>query len=317
MNTGMNQLCAGIDIGGTSVKFGLFTPDGNLIQKWSIPTRTEANGCHILEDIACSLKETLHGLGLSLKNLTGAGMGIPGLVLPGGYVEICANLGWKSLNPQEILSGLLDGLPVRCENDANVAALGEVWQGGGRKYQDMVMITLGTGIGGGVILGGKIRSGKEGLCGELGHIHIIEEETESCGCGGIGCLEQAASATGIVRTANRLLNASNRPSLLRGKETVTAKDVIDAAKAGDAISTEALDRGCRYLGWVMSAVTMTIEPEAYVIGGGLSAAGTFLTDKIRHYHEAFTPLIREKIPVLLAELGNDAGIYGAARLILI
>lgn len=306
----------GIDLGGTSTKLGLFDQDGTLVFSWAVPTRTNDNGSHILEDIAESIRQTLLDRSLSLSDISGIGMGIPGLVLAGGYVEVCANLGWKDTNPQKDLSALLDGIPVFCENDANIAAFGEMWQGSGKSFRDMVMITLGTGIGGAVILDGKIRAGRECLCGELGHIHIVEEETEPCTCGGIGCLQQVASAPGIVRTAKRLLNDPNIVSVLKNKSELTAKDVLDAAKENDPVASQAVEHACRYLGWILSGVTMTIEPEAYMIGGGLSAAGSFLTDKIRHYHNLFTPVVRRKPDFVIASLGNNAGIYGAAGLAL-
>ena len=195
----MNRKCIGIDIGGTSVKIGIFETDGTLIDKWEIPTRKENNGENILSDIAASIKNKLSESGIPISDIEGAGMGLPGPVLENGYVEFCVNLGWKAMNPQDILSGLLDGMPVRSANDANVAALGELWQGGGKGYKDMVMVTLGTGVGGGIILNGKIWTGMQGVGGEIGHIHVKDGETEHCGCGNQGCLEQYASATGIAR----------------------------------------------------------------------------------------------------------------------
>ena len=316
MQKNSNCHLIGIDLGGTSTKLGLFDSDGTLLFSWAISTRIDDNGGHILEDIACSIRETLAGRGLSLADIAGIGMGIPGLVLSGGYVEVCANLGWKDTNPQEDLSALLDCISVFCENDANIAAFGEMWQGSGKAFRDMVMITLGTGIGGAVILDGKIRAGRECLCGELGHIHIIEDETEPCTCGGVGCLQQAASAPGIIRTAKRLLAEPDAVSTLKDNPEITAKDVIDAAKENDPVASQAVERACRYLGWILSGVTMTIEPEAYIVGGGLSAAGSFLIDKIRHYHDLFTPVVRRKPDFVIAALGNNAGIYGAAGLAL-
>lgn len=313
----MNRKYVGIDIGGTSVKTGLFEADGTLLEKWEVPTRKEEGGKYILEDVAASIKSRLAGRGLSLKDVAGAGMGLPGPVLPDGYVEVCVNLGWKAMNPQEILSGLLDGIPVKSGNDANVAALGEMWQGGGRGYHDLVMVTLGTGVGGGIILNQKILTGNQGVGGEIGHIHVRDEETEHCNCGGTGCLEQVASATGIAREARRILKRSSRPSALRGREeTLTVKDVLDAAKAGDELALETVDTACRYLGLVLAQISMVLDPQIYVIGGGVSRAGTFLTDRIQRYHDQLTPLARKKARVVLAELGNDAGIYGAARMIL-
>lgn len=313
----MNQKCIGIDIGGTTVKIGIFETDGTLLEKWEIPTRKEDGGRYILEDVAASIRKRIKSMGLSLKDMKGAGMGLPGPVLPDGYVEVCVNLGWKALNPQEILSGLLDGLPVKSTNDANVAALGEMWQGGGKDYKDLVMVTLGTGVGGGIILDGKILNGTQGVGGEIGHIHVRDEEMEFCNCGGRGCLEQVASATGIAREAYRVLERDTSPSVLREKKgRLTARDVLDAAKEGDGPALEVVETACRYLGLVLSQTTMILDPQIYLVGGGVSKAGTFLTEKIQKYHDELTPHARKKAKIMLAKLGNDAGIYGAAKMIL-
>lgn len=312
----MGQKCIGIDIGGTTVKIGIFTAAGEILKKWEIPTRKEENGKNILGDIARSIKETAKEMGLPLSDFTGAGMGLPGPVEPDGHIPFCVNLGWKEGNPQEELTGLLDGMPVKSGNDANVAALGEMWRGGGIGFKNLVMVTLGTGVGGGVILNEQIWPGTHGVGGEIGHIHVIEGEEESCNCSGKGCLEQAASATGIVRVASRRLAADSRPSSLREIKDLTAKDVLDEAKKGDALALESVETSCRYLGWVLASVTMVLDPEAYIIGGGVSKAGTFLTEKIQKYHDELSPMATRKAKVVLAKLGNDAGIYGAARLIL-
>jgi len=313
----MEQKCIGIDIGGTTVKIGIFETDGTVFEKWEIPTRKENGGAHILEDIAASIKEKAKALGMELSDFMGAGMGLPGPVLDNGYVEFCVNLGWKAMNPQEILSGLLDGMPVKSANDANVAALGEMWQGGGRGYKNAVMVTLGTGVGGGIILNEKIWAGMQGVAGEIGHIHVVDGEKEQCNCGGHGCLEQVASATGIARVAKRILAADeSRASSLRSVENVTAKDVLDAAKAGDELALESIHTSCRYLGTAMAAITMVVDPEAYIIGGGVSKAGSFLTDIIKKYHDDMSWMATKKADVVLATLGNDAGIYGAAKLVL-
>ena len=311
----MSQKCIGIDIGGTTVKIGIFTTEGTLLEKWEVPTRTEEDGKYILGDIAASIKEKIAEWNMPLSDFLGAGIGLPGPVEPDGHIPFCVNLGWKEGNPQEELSGLL-GIPVKSGNDANVAALGEMWQGGGRGYKDLVMVTLGTGVGSGIILNEQIRAGVKGVAGEVGHMHIMEDETERCNCGGCGCLEQAASATGIVRVATRILAAEETPSALRELEVITAKDVLDAAKAGDELALKSINKSMRYLGWAMASITMVVDPEAYIIGGGVSKAGTFLTDMIQKYHDTMSPMSTQKAKVVLAELGNDAGIYGAAKLVL-
>ncbi|MCI8512183.1 MAG: ROK family glucokinase [Lachnospiraceae bacterium] len=312
----MNRNVIGIDIGGTTVKLGIFEAGGTLVTKWEIPTRKAAGGKDILPDIAASVRQKTAELKGALSDYAGAGLGMPGPVLPDGHVDFCVNLGWGAMNPQEILSGLLDGLPVKSGNDANVAALGEAWQGGGRGYKNLVMVTLGTGVGGGVILDGRIWPGTRGVGGEIGHMHILDGETERCNCGGYGCLEQAASATGFVRIAKRTLASGTQPSALRNIPEPTAKDVLDLAKKGDALALESVETSCRYLGWALASVTMVLDPEAYLIGGGVSRAGTFLTEKIRRYHDELSPMSTKKPKILLATLGNDAGIYGAAKLAL-
>ena len=212
----MGMKCIGVDVGGTSVKMGIFETTGELLDKWEVKTRKEENGKYILPDVAASIREKVSAMGLDLKtDIAGAGLGVPGPVMPDGSVEVCVNLGWKNVNPQKELSALLDGIPVKSGNDANVAALGEMWQGGGKGYSDLVMVTLGTGVGGGIIIDGKIVAGSHGAGGEIGHALVVRDEAEKCNCGNHGCLEQYASATGIVRVAGRMLAASDDDSTLR------------------------------------------------------------------------------------------------------
>ena len=313
----MSKKCIGVDVGGTSVKLGLFELDGTLVDKWEVPTRKEEGGKYILGDVAASIRRVLGEKNIDLEDVAGAGLGVPGPVMPDGYVEVCVNLGWRDMNPQRELSALLDGLPVKSGNDANVAALGEMWQGGGKGYTDIVMVTLGTGVGGGVIIDEKIVAGKHGLGGEIGHIHVRDEETEHCNCGGVGCVEQIASATGIAREARRRMAASDVPSAMRKYgDSITAKDVLDEARAGDAMALEVVELVGRYLGVMLAQVAMTVDPEIFVIGGGVSRAGQFLIDVIWKYYDHYSPISQNKGKIGLATLGNDAGIYGAARLML-
>lgn len=313
----MGTKCIGVDVGGTSVKVGLFETTGELLDKWEVPTRKEENGKYILEDVAASIKEKLAEKGIDMNDVEGAGLGVPGPIMPDGYVEVCVNLGWREINPVRVLSDLLDGLPVRGGNDANVAALGEMWQGGGKGYTDLVMLTLGTGVGGGVIIDEKIIAGKHGLAGEIGHIHIRDEETERCNCGGVGCVEQIGSATGIAREARRKMAASDMPSAMREfGDDITAKDVLDAAKAGDALAMEVVEIVGHYLGLACAQAALTVDPEIFVIGGGVSKAGQFLIDVIDKHYARFMTISENRAVIGLAQLGNDAGIYGAARLVL-
>ena len=312
----MKKYCFGIDVGGTTVKMGLFTTEGELLDKWEIPTRKEDGGAYILNDVAASVEAKLAEKNIAKEDVAGAGIGVPGPTLDTGYVSICVNLGWKDKNPANELSELLS-IPVKAGNDANVAALGEMWKGGGEGYLDVVLLTLGTGVGGGIIIDGEIAPTHRGVGGELGHITVNPDEEATCNCGNHGCLEQYASATGVVRIAKKLLAASKEESSLRTLETVTAKDVFDAAKAGDHLAVEAVEVLGKYLGLVVANVALTVDPDVFVIGGGVSKAGQVLIDVITKYYHKFAKIIGDnKAKVVLAKLGNDAGIYGAARMVL-
>ena len=312
----MKKYCFGIDVGGTTVKMGLFTTEGELLDKWEIPTRKEDGGAYILNDVAASVEAKLAKKNIEKEDVAGAGIGVPGPTLDTGYVSICVNLGWKDKNPANELSELLS-IPVKAGNDANVAALGEMWKGGGEGYLDVVLLTLGTGVGGGIIINGEIAPSHRGVGGELGHITVNPDEEATCNCGNHGCLEQYASATGVVRIAKKLLAASKEESSLRTLETVTAKDVFDAAKAGDHLAVEAVEVLGKYLGLVVANVALTVDPDVFVIGGGVSKAGQVLIDVITKYYHKFAKIIGDnKAKVVLAKLGNDAGIYGAARMVL-
>ena len=312
----MKKYCFGIDVGGTTVKMGLFTTEGELLDKWEIPTRKEDGGAYILNDVAASVEAKLTEKNIAKEDVAGAGIGVPGPTLDTGYVSICVNLGWKDKNPANELSELLS-IPVKAGNDANVAALGEMWKGGGEGYLDVVLLTLGTGVGGGIIINGEIAPSHRGVGGELGHITVNPDEEATCNCGNHGCLEQYASATGVVRIAKKLLAASKEESSLRTLETVTAKDVFDAAKTGGHLAVEAVEVLGKYLGLVVANVALTVDPDVFVIGGGVSKAGQVLIDVITKYYHKFAKIIGDnKAKVVLAKLGNDAGIYGAARMVL-
>ena len=310
------KYCFGIDIGGTTVKLGLFQEDGKIRDKWEIKTRIEEKGRNILPDIAKSLMNRLEKEGISKEEVTGIGIGVPAPITEEGFVKSTANLGWEEKNVKAEMEELT-GIRTATGNDANVAALGEMWLGGGRGCKNMIMVTLGTGVGGGILIGGRILTGAHGAGGEIGHLCVNYGETEKCGCGNYGCLEQYASATGVVRIANKLLAASKEESSLRTLETVTAKDVFDAAKAGDHLAVEAVEVLGKYLGLVVANVALTVDPDVFVIGGGVSKAGQVLIDVITKYYHKFAKIIGDnKAKVVLAKLGDDAGIYGAARMVL-
>ena len=305
----------GVDIGGTTVKLGLFRTDGTLLDKWEIPTRTEDDGAHILPDVAEAIKGKIAEKAIDPSDVQGVGVGVPGPVTPEGIVRKCVNLGWGVFNVEDTLSELT-GYPVKAGNDANVAALGEMWQGAGKGSENIVMVTLGTGVGGGVIIGGHVVAGATGAGGEIGHIPVNAQETETCGCGKTGCLEQYASATGVVRLTKRALAASDQPSSLRSLTEVTAKDTFDAAKAGDALALEVIEQFGEILGRALAAIACVINPEVFVIGGGVSKAGTIITDVVAKYYVPNAFHACREAQFKLAELGNDAGIYGCVRMIL-
>ena len=311
----MKKYCIGVDVGGTSVKLGLFYHNGTVLKKWEIPTRKDKKGSNIIPDIAASIRSELVNEQIPLSEISGAGMGVPGPTMSNGYVSKCVNLGWVDCNPAEELSELL-GIPVKAGNDANVAALGEAWKGGAEGFQDVVMVTLGTGVGGGVIMNGKIVAGNRGLGGELGHITVSRDESEKCNCGNKGCLEQYASATGVVKIAKRLLAERYSDSMIRNVEHLSAKKIFDAAKKKDGIAVEAVETLANYLGMAMATVTLTIDPDVFVIGGGVSNAGEILVNTIEHYYKKYLSISEKRAKIVLASLGNDAGIYGAARMVL-
>lgn len=312
----MKKYCFGIDVGGTTVKIGLFETAGVLVDKWEIPTRTENFGENILADICDSLDGKLIERKIGLDEVEGLGIGLPGPVLADGTVLQCVNLGWGTFNVAEKLSVMFHDIPVKAGNDANVAALGEAWKGGGKDYDDIVMITLGTGVGGGVIVGGKIITGYNGGAGEIGHMHMDDEETVQCNCGRKGCLEQYASATGVVRLAKRYMEASDEDTKMRDfGDEITAKDVFDLAKAGDFGAIEVVHKMGRYLGKAISHIAAVMNPQAFIIGGGVSKAGRFLIDAIKDVYRETCFSACGDAALRLAELGNDAGMYGSAALV--
>ncbi len=307
----MAKYVFGVDIGGTTVKIGIFTDDGKLLDKWEIPTRTDEGGKYILSDIAESVEDRRVEMGIDKKDVLGVGMGVPGPVRADGTVLRCVNLGWGIFNVEEELSKLT-GYVVKAGNDANMAALGEMWQGGGKGHRNIVMVTLGTGVGGGIIINGKMISGVNGAGGEIGHICVNDSETEKCGCGNTGCLEQYTSATGIVRSANILLNTTDKPSKLRTVQYISAKEIFDAAKDGDELAASLVENHGKVLGKALAQIACVVDPEIFVIGGGVSRAGEVLVDTTKKYFLEYAFHACRTTQFALATLGNDAGIYGGA-----
>ena len=303
----------GVDVGGTTVKLAFFREDGQMLDKWEIPTRTEDSGSRILPDIAASVTEYLEEKNIPKESLLGIGMGVPGAVTPLGIVNKCINLGWGVVDARSELE-TLTGLPVKVGNDATVAALGECWKGGGKGCDTMALVTLGTGVGGGIVAGGKVIHGAHGAGGEIGHIVLEPAETERCNCGHFGCAEQYCSATGIVRLANKALAATDAPSKLRGRE-LTCKDIFDAARENDPLARQVLEQVYDYLARLTSHVCNVVNPEVVVFGGGVSKAGAPLLEGVSRHLPKYIFHAASSVELHLATLGNDAGSYGAFRLI--
>ncbi len=313
----MGQYAFGIDVGGTTIKLGVFdTGYGELLEKWEIPTRKEDNGKHILEDVAASVKSKMCEKGWTDAEVAGVGIGVPGPVLSNGVVDGAVNLRWGVVDVARTLSELLNGMPVKVGNDANVAALGEQWKGGGKGYQNIIMVTLGTGVGGGIILNGKILPGAHGAGGEIGHMLVSHHETEFCNCGKKGCLEQFASASGIVRIARKQIAANQEKTNLCNNEWLSAKIIFDEAKKGDALALSVVDAFGKKLGEGLAMINAVIDPDAVVIGGGVSKAGQVVLDVVEKYYMPAAFHACRKMVFRLAELGNDAGMYGAVRMVL-
>ncbi len=311
----MKKYGFGVDVGGTTIKMGFFETSGKLIDKWEIKTDTSNGGENILSDIAKAIDNKLAQEGISKNDVQGVGVGVPGPVNSKGIVLKCVNLGWGVFNVEEELASLT-GLKVKAGNDANVAALGEMWQGAGKGSEDMVMVTLGTGVGGGIIVDGKVIAGANGAGGEIGHITVNNDEIEACNCGQYGCLEQYTSATGIVRMAKRKLAKTDEETSLRAVEELSAKTIFDEAKKGDKIAGELVEELGKILGGTLSNIAAVTNPEVIVIGGGVSKAGQILIDTIhKHFTESVFHACKDT-RFALAGLGNDAGMYGCVKMLL-
>lgn len=313
----MKEYAFGIDLGGTTAKIGLFTTTGNLLEKWEVPTDTSDQGVRILPNLAAAVQDKMAQRSLSPDQIEGVGLGVPGPVQDSSVVAIvCANLGgWGDCDAGAQLSQLLGGLRVQVGNDANVAALGEIWMGAAKGCRSAVMVTLGTGVGGGVVADGKLIEGAHGAGGEIGHITVNPQETAQCGCGKHGCLEQYSSATGVVRCMNKLLEQNpDVPCTLRGRD-FAAKDVFDAARSGDKLAQQEVEDMTLTLALALGNIAAITDPEMFLVGGGVARAGDVLLEPLSRHYQANAFLSCRNTPIRLASLGNDAGIYGAVRLI--
>lgn len=310
----MKDYYFGVDVGGTTIKMGLYSQKSSWVKKWEIPTRKENGGMYVLDDIAAAVYAAQQEFDLDNTRTAGIGIGVPGPVLKKSIVNGCVNVGWDVVNVSEEL-GKRTGLPVYVENDANIAALGEQWKGAGKDYQSVALLTLGTGVGGGIILDGKIVSGFQGGGGEVGHLPVVRDAVRSCNCGKADCVELAGSATGVLNCAKQLLSETDEPSAMRDIENLSAKDVCDCCAAGDALAQKCIDRAADALGTALACIGCIVNPEAFLFGGGMAAAGDILLEPIGRVYNAkvFPPL--RGTPILQATLGNEAGITGAVRLV--
>lgn len=304
----------GVDVGGTTVKIGLFEQAETLLERFEIPTHTENGGARILPEIAEAIAGVLAKRGIAKEDVVGVGIGVPGPVAPDGTVNRCVNLNWGVFNLHKELSALT-GMRVKAGNDANCAALGEHWKGGGMGCRSTVFVTLGTGIGGGVIIDGMILGGAHGVGGEIGHSTVNTPDPYPCTCGKRGCVEQYASANAVVRQTKERLAASDEASVLRGRRDVTCKDVFTAAKGGDRLAEEVLEQSFDYLGEALASACCVADPERIILGGGMSKAGTYLLERVERHFKKYMFHACKGTEFSLAVLGNDAGIYGAFRLL--
>lgn len=300
----------GVDIGGTQIKIGYFSQEGELLHKWAVNTDLADCGTRIIPAIAQEIRSYSAEHGIEQEQIGGIGMGIPGPVDCDGHVKVCVNLNWRNFNPVKEMEKALPGVYAAAENDANLAALGEYYKGAGKKYSSMMLVTLGTGVGGGIVLDGKVLSGAHGIAGEIGHITTHQEEYEKCNCGNVGCVDQFASATGMVRIMKNLIEFSETPSKLQEKEELTAKDICDSAANGDVLAAECLEICMGALGEGLAVFSHAFDPEAYIIGGGVSKAGQLIIDAIEKEYKKHLFLIDRGADIRLAALGNDAGIIG-------
>ena len=305
----------GVDLGGTTVKIAYFDENGTMLSKWEIPTVTTGGGVQILPDIAASIKNYMVEHDVAASSIVGIGIGVPGPVDGKGVVNKCINLGWGVFNISEALSELT-GFPVKAGNDANVAALGEYWKGGGQGCDNMVFATLGTGVGGGIVIDGKLLHGAHGSGGEIGHLVLNRDETDVCGCGKRGCVEQYCSATGIVRMAYDHLASTTEFSSLRELPAVSSKAIFDAGKAGDAVALAILDQYYDCMGQFLGSLCTAVDPEVVVLGGGVSKAGNVLLEGVEKAFHKYVFHAASGCKFALASLFNDAGAYGAFKLAL-
>lgn len=306
----------GADIGGTQIKFGHFSEEGILLKKWTVNTDLSESGNHIIPKVATEIRNFCKSREIDDTEIKGIGMGIPGPVDKNGYVKKSVNLHWYDFNPIEILRQKFPDTAIGAGNDANMAALGEYYAGGGKKYNSMMLITLGTGVGGGIILNGNVLLGANGIAGEIGHITVDPGESDTCNCGNHGCLDQFASANGLVRIAKRLIKEKKTESTLQSIKNFTAKEICGLARQGDKLCIKCLEICMGNLGHAMAEFTHAFDPEAFVIGGGVSKSSELILPIIQKAYNEKLHLIEQGADIVTAQLGNDAGITGACMQVL-
>lgn len=319
MSTTTKKWYVGVDLGGTTIKMAFITSYGEIVSKWEIPTNTEDGGIHITMDIAKSIDHKLNELNQEKEHLAAIGMGAPGFIeMETGFIYQAVNIGWKDFPLKDRLE-VETGLPVTVDNDANIAALGEMWRGAGDGAKNLLCVTLGTGVGGGIIANGQILHGASGMAGEIGHITSVTKGGAPCNCGKTGCLETITSATGIARLATEAVAVSNEPSLLKEQfdtlGSLTSKDVFEALAKGDHLAEQVLDETASYLGVAIANLSNALNPEKIVIGGGVSKAGDALLEPLRTYFNQYAlERVASSAEFKIATLGNDAGVIGGAWL---
>lgn len=311
------NIYVGVDLGGTAIKVGICNAEGNLLHTYEGPTGTAEGVDTVIDNIEKYVRQIVEDSPYTWEQLAGVGAGVAGFTnIREGIIILAPNIGFRNVPIRAILEDRLNK-PVKIDNDANVAALGEAWSGAGQGVENCICYTLGTGVGGGIIINGKIYQGFAGLAGELGHISVVPDlEAIQCGCGNLGCLETVSSATGIIRMANDAVTRGDRTSLAL-VEKIAAKEVFDAAKEGDEVALRIVQRSAFYLGKSMAAVAAVLNPEVFIIGGGVSKAGEILFDEVRRVFAKLAPApVQTGVSIIPAKLGNDAGIVGAAGLLL-
>ena len=309
------KIYIGVDLGGTAIKVGICNEEGKLLHTYEGPTETQKGADAVVNNIERYVRLIVEQSPFDWEQVAGVGAGVAGFTnVREGIIILAPNVGLRDLHIRKILEERL-GKPIKIDNDANVAALGEAWGGAGKGIDNCVCYTLGTGVGGGIIIDGKIYQGFSGFAGELGHISVVPDlEAIQCGCGQMGCLETVSSATGIIRMAKDAVARGDRTSLAL-VENIMAKDVFDAAKEGDEAAIRIVNRAAFYIGKSLAAVAVVLNPELFIIGGGVSKAGDILFDEIRSVFAKHTPApVQQGLKIVPATLGNDAGMVGAAGL---